>query len=304
MSRKRNLVWLNWPESAFRLSAGDFREFRRLFPGESVAVKSKRAFLRELPSATMAVCWEFDGSWFARAPKLEVLATPGAGRELLPAESELPRTVRKIHGAFHGAIMSETVLAYMLAWCRGLYKALEIQHSHAGGDPAWGRAELSPFCSTLAGSEAVILGYGKIGRAIGAKLEALGAKVKGISRANIGELPAAVRSADWLICALPSDTGTDNMVDAALLRKMKRSAVLINVGRGNAIDEAALARALSNRRLAAAFLDVFAAEPLRRESPLAGDLPGLYRFPHGSAFAPDYLKRFFAELAGELSKTE
>ena len=218
-------------------------------------------------------------------------------------ENELPPAVRKIHGAFHGAIMSETVLAYMLAWCRGLYKALEIQHSRtAGGDPVWGRAELSPFCTTLAGSKAAILGYGKIGRAIGAKLKALGANVQGFGRSNVAELPDAVRSADWLICALPSDTGTDNVVNTALLRKMKRSAVLINVGRGNAVDETALANALTSRRIAAAFLDVFATEPLQQESPLAGDIPGLYRFPHGSAFAPDYLKRFFTELADETAK--
>ena len=99
-----------------------------------------------------------------------------------------------------------------------------------------------------------------------------------------------------LIMALPSDTGTDNLVDASVLRTMKRSAVLVKVGRGNAVDEAALAKALRSRRIAAAYLDVFKREPLTPASPLAADIPGLVRIPHGSAFAPEYLPLFFREL--------
>ena len=295
--KDRHLIWLNWPERPFRLCAADLRLFRSLVGGAEVkAVRSRRAFLKELPSATHAICWEFSSEWFPMAHRLRVLATPGAGRELLPSESELPEGVRKYHGEFHGAIMSETVVAYMLAWCRGLYPAYDWQRSGNASD-LWRRAALGERCFTLAGTKAVILGYGRIGRTVGKKLEALGVEVKGIRRRNVAELPDAAARADWLICVLPSDTGTDNMVDAGVLRRMKRSAVLINVGRGNAVDEKALASALRRRRLAAAFLDVFKREPLTAESPLAGDIPGLFRFPHASAFSPDYLARFFRELA-------
>ena len=294
--KKRFLIWLNWPERPFRLNAADLRFLKeRIGDGEAVAVRSERAFLRELPSATHAVCWEFRKEWFDRAPLLRVLATPGAGRELLPRDGEIPEGVVKIHGEFHGAIMSETVLAYMLAWCRGLYQAYDWQKRGGAGD-LWRRVELGRVCRSLAGSKAVILGYGRIGRATGEKLEALGVKVKGIRRRNMRELQEAVRDADWLICVLPSDTGTDDIVDAALLRRMKRSAVLINVGRGNAVDEDALADALRRRRIAAAFLDVFKREPLAESSPLAAGIPGLFRFPHASAFSPGYLRLFFREL--------
>ena len=291
------LIWLNWPARPFRLGADDLRRFRELAPaGEVKAVRSERAFLRELPSATHAICWEFRREWFMRAARLRVLATPGAGRELLPTDDELPRGVRKFHGGFHGSIMSETAIAYMLAWCRGIYPAYGWQKSGRTED-LWRRVALGERCFTLSGTKAVILGYGRIGHAIGAKLEALGVAVKGIRRRNANELPAAVADADWLICVLPSDTGTDDIVDAKLLRRMKRSAVLINIGRGNAVDEKALAAALKRRRIAAAFLDVFKREPLTAASPLAADLPGLFRFPHASAFSPDYLTRFFRELA-------
>ena len=272
----RYLIWLNWPEPPFRLNASDLKAFRSLVKGEVVAVRSECAFLKELPSATHAICWEFRKEWFAKAPRLRVLATPGAGRELLPTDGELPDGVCKVHGEFHGAIMSETVIAYMLAWCRGLFTAYDWQKK-GGSDNLWRRADFGNYCYSLAGTKAVILGYGNIGRTTGKKLKAFGVSVTGIRRRNIAELPDAVSDADWLICVLPSDTGTDNMVDGRILRRMKKNAVIVNVGRGNAIDEAALADALRTRRIAAAFLDVFKKEPLTEVSPLAADIPGLFR---------------------------
>ncbi len=299
------LIWLNWPVGAFRMNAAHLARVTSLAKGEVKVVRSERAFLRALPEATHAIVWEFEKEWFACAKRLRVLATPGAGRELLPKDDELPKGVVRVNGAFHGAIMSETVVAFMFAHARGLYAAYDWQRAAAAGvartaegvDPLWPRGEMSPFCTRVAGTTAVILGYGKIGHAIGAKLEALGVKVVGIRRRNFAELKPALRTADWLIVALPSDTGTDDLVDAGVLKAMKRSAVLINVGRGNAVDEAALAAALRARRLAGAYLDVFKAEPLTKASPLAADLPGLVRLPHASAFAPDYLPLFFQELA-------
>ena len=294
--KNRYLIWLAWPERPFCLKAADLKLFKSLVRGGEVkAVRSERSFLQELPKATHAICWEFRKEWFLRAPFLRVLATPGAGRELLPTEDELPKGVVKYHGEFHGAIMSETAIAYMLAWCRGVYSAYDWQRSGRTAD-LWRRVDLGERCFSLAGTKAVILGYGRIGHAIGAKLEALGVSFEGFSRRNVAELPRAVADADWLICVLPSDTGTDNIVNGRLLRKMKRSAVLINIGRGNAVDEKALADALKQRRIAAAFLDVFKKEPLDATSPLAAALPGLFRFPHSSAFSPQYLTLFFREL--------
>ena len=89
--KNRYLIWLNWPERPFRLSVADLKLFRTLVCTADVkVVRSARAFLRELPMATHVVCWEFRKEWFEKAPRLRVLATPGAGRELLPTEAELP----------------------------------------------------------------------------------------------------------------------------------------------------------------------------------------------------------------------
>lgn len=289
----RYLLWLNWPIGAFKLNAASLAVFRSLAQGDVCVVRSERAFLRELPRATHAIVWEFRREWFGQAKRLRVLATPGAGRELLPTDAEMPSGIVRVNGAFHGTIMSETVLALVFAHARGLYAAYDFQRKGV----LWPRGAMSPFCTCVAGTKAVILGYGKIGHAIGAKLEALGVEVVGIRHANFSSLKPELKSADWFIVALPSDTGTDDLVDAAVLRCLRRTAVLINVGRGNAIDEKALAEALKRRKIAAAYLDVFKTEPLTEENPLAENLPGLVRLPHASAFSPDYLPLFFRELA-------
>jgi D-3-phosphoglycerate dehydrogenase len=72
--------------------------------------------------------------------------------------------------------------------------------------------------------------------------------------------------------------------------------VIYNFGRGNLIDEEALAEALAAGRLAGAVLDVFKAEPLPENSPLR-KAPNCWLYPHASAFAPDYLDLYFAKCA-------
>ncbi len=293
------LIWLDWRIDAFRInekSASMFRSIVSKFvddaEGQTGIVRSEEDFLRELPKATHVICWEFKKEWFALAPHMKLLATPAAGRELVPSYEEMLRGIVKVHGEFHGPIMAETVVAFMFAHARGLYAAYDFQREGV----LWARGEMSRYCRMVAGTKAAVLGYGKIGKVIGEKLTALGVRVVGFNRGNMADFHEELKTSDWLIVALPSDTGTDNIVDAKALACLPENAVVINIGRGNAIDEAALAHALSNREIEAAFLDVFRNEPLTRESPLSGNLPGLYRMPHASAFTEEYLSMFFREL--------
>ena len=214
----------------------------------------------------------------------------------------------KIHfGGFHGPIMAESVAAFALGWARGFFRP-ELKSS------AWPRSELSEVVGELAGTRAVILGYGRVGRAIGEKLSSLGVEVSGLTRhgffAGGRRLPSRrfadfLAKADWLVMALPSTTGTDNFLSAKLIAKLPRRAVVINVGRGNSVDERALAAALRSGRIAAAYLDVRKSEPTATilESPgyvrELADLPNCFVMPHASAFSPRYLERCFRELKGE-----
>ena len=299
-------AWLDWPIGCFRLTDAQAARLAGLAPrGAHVEVcRSRAAFLRALPEATHALTWEFKAEWFARAPRLRFVATPSAGREWMPPPETVPPGVEVRHGRFHGRIMAETVIACIFAHARGLFKAAEFNRA---GNP-WPRTELSPFCSQVAGTRAVILGYGSIGREIGRRLKTLGVEIRGIRRRNIAELRPALRNADWLVLALPSDTGTDNIADASLLAELPPHAVLVNVGRGNAVDEPALVDAIRRERLAAAFLDVVKDEPLKETSPLhPRNLRGIraksggsvadaiHILPHASAFSPQYLDRFLEE---------
>ena len=313
------LVWLEWPERCFRAEAEELRFLRGLVaPGSRVVrARGERAFLRALPRATHAIVWHFRKEWYALAPKLRMLATPGAGRELV-AWRDAPPGVKVHFGGFHGAIIAETVAGFVLAWAHGFFRP-ELRAANADGAPAWReswpRAAIGGACSLVAGTRAVVAGYGKIGRAIGAKLEALGVLVKGVTRGNIAELDAAAKGADWFVMALPGDTGTDGFLSRRLIAKLPRRCVVVNIGRGNAVDEAALVDALRRGRLAGAYLDVFKGEPgplTMYNSSIAqmddcsilgtkpGELPvNLVKTPHSSAFCGEYLKMCFKELKNE-----
>ena len=304
------LVWLEWPEKCFRVDAEALLALRKLLPkgAEILRARTERAFLRHLPRATHAITWHFKAEWYSVAASLKVLATPGAGRELVDAAAA-PKGVSVHFGGYHGAIISETVAGFVLAWARGFFRP-ELAAADSGNKAwveTWPRSAIGGACYRVAGTKAVIAGYGKIGRAIGVKLEALGVRVEGFSRGNIAGLPKALKDANWFILALPSDTGTDNFLDSKLFAKLPRKCVVVNIGRGNAIDEAALLKALKSGRIAGAYLDVFHNEP----GPLAKvggnskgilcrpktDLPqNLIRMPHSSAFSGDYLKMCFKEL--------
>jgi phosphoglycerate dehydrogenase-like enzyme len=142
-------------------------------------------------------------------------------------------------------------------------------------------------------------------------LGALGMRVEGLRRsaqpsAWVSQTWPAERrleafaGADHVVCVLPGDTETDHFLDAAAFAHMKPSAIVYNIGRGNAIDPEALTRALRTGRIAGAFLDVLPEEPLAAHSPL-WSTPNLYLWPHASAISAEYLDLYFEELAHELS---
>jgi len=272
---------------------------------------SQTSLLRALPKAQVVLSWAFHQPWFACAPELRRLATPAAGRDFFKIAP--PSRVKVLYGAFHGPMMAETVLGLMLAVNRGV---LEAYRRQLQGE-LWPREAMYDV-RLLHGSHAVIVGFGHIGTAIGRQLKAFGVRITGVRRTTqarrppwfcrdddivtVSRLNEVLPEADHLILVLPSDTGTDKLIDAARLARLPRHAVVYNVGRGNCIDESALAKALKSGALRGACLDVFAEEPLTRASPLARPLPGLIWLPHSSAFAEVYMDRFLDEVIAWLDK--
>ena len=271
---------------------------------EILWVHDEPSFLAALPEAEVVLSWHFDAQWFSLAPRLTRLATPAAGHDYFP--QTLPPGVLVHHGTFHGPIMAETLVGMMLAFNRGILTAHQKQLS---GD-LWPRLAL-PDVRLLWGTHAVIIGFGHIGQCFGRLLKAFGVRVTGIKRTpaplpqgfspedrilTAGSLTEVLPTADHLILILPNDTGTDRLLDRDLLARLPAHAVIYNLGRGNCIDEQSLADALKARRIRGACLDVFAEEPLTARSPLAENLPGLFRMPHASAFSMKYMDLFIDEV--------
>ena len=168
-----------------------------------------------------------------------------------------------------------------------------MQGGHARRDAqrehAWKRL---PF-REIAGSNVLILGFGAIGQACGKRLRALGASVTGVRRRegsseaadqmiSPSEVSSVLPNSDIAILCLPLTDETENTADAGFLKAMKPGSVLINVGRGALVDEAALLAALDNGKPERAYLDVVREEPLSSDSPIWSH-PQITLTPHISA---------------------
>jgi phosphoglycerate dehydrogenase-like enzyme len=189
--------------------------------------------------------------------------------------------------------IAEHVLGCLLALARRLPQTLRDQQERA-----WRPNELTGEASPwlLAGRTMGIIGVGTIGGAIAARAAAFGMHVIGMRR-NPGngvpahfedvfghrELGRFLPASDVVVIAAPLTTETHRLLDAAAIGSMKAGSIVINVARGQLLDELALADALESGRLGGAVLDVFSAEPLPPDSPF-WSLPTVIVTPHNSGF--------------------
>ena len=235
-----------------------------------------------------------------RAAKLRWLNSIYAGVDGFPLDVMRERGVTFTNGAGINALtIAEYVVMGMLTVAKGYREVVRAQDRHEWLMDSPGKVE-------LAGSRALLLGYGAIGRLIDARLAAFEVEVVKVRRTpgpdTLGpdEWRARLGEFDWVILAVPATPDTDAMIGAAELAAMKPSAVLINIARGAVVDQDALVVALAEKRLAAAFLDVTTPEPLPADHPL-WDLPNAHVTMHLSGRAQDKMfarsvERFLANL--------
>lgn len=154
----------------------------------------------------------------------------------------------------------------------------------------------------LAGSRVLIVGHGSIGRAVEARLAPFDVSVDRIASSardgvrGVDQLEERLPLADIVVLLLPSSPTTDGLFDEAMLGRMKAGALLVNAGRGMAIDTDALVAALSERRIRAA-LDVTDPEPLPDGHTL-WRLPGAFLTPHIAGDSEESERRVY-RLIGE-----
>ncbi|HSG88470.1 MAG TPA: D-2-hydroxyacid dehydrogenase [Pseudomonadales bacterium] len=218
-------------------------------------------------------------------PDLRWAQSTWAGiRPLLPLLRARPElVVTGVKGIF-GSLMAEYLFGWLAALERGIpeYPALQAEK----------RWQPLPQ-RRMAGRRMTLLGLGSIGAHLASVAGSFGISVTGVSRSGapvagvdtvlpVTALRAAARDADYLVSVVPDTADTRNLIDGEVLGALAEDAILVNVGRGSVLDEAALIAALPSRRPRAAVLDVFREEPLPEGNPL-WTTPGVYVTPHVAA---------------------
>lgn len=202
------------------------------------------------------------------ATNLKWLNSIYAGLDFLPMDVLIERDITVTNGAGINAItIAEYVVMGMLTIAKGYREVVRAQDRREWLQDSPGKRE-------LAGSKALLLGYGAIGKLIKPRLEAFDVEVSVVRRSG-GEgvlAPNQWRSRlgdfDWVILAVPATAETDGMIGAEELAAMKPEAVIVNIARGAVIDQPALVEVLEAKRIAGAFLDVTTPEPLPADHPL------------------------------------
>lgn len=202
------------------------------------------------------------------AVRLQWLNSIYAGLDFMPLDLLAERRVTVTNGVGINALtIAEYVVMMMLAHAKGYAQVVRAQDRHEWLMDSPGKRE-------LAGERVLLVGMGAIGQLVKARLEAFDMTVIPVRRSGgegalaPGEWRSRLGEFDWVVLAVPSTAETHHMIGAPELAAMRPNGVLVNVSRGDVVDQDALIEALREKRIEAALLDVTEPEPLPPEHPL------------------------------------
>ncbi len=278
---------------------------------------SLQAFGRSAPHADVIFNWSLTGTLlhevFHHCPHVRWVHSRSAGIDnlLFPELVQSPVPLTNGSGVFSSSL-GEFAVAAILFFAKDLRRM--VQNQAAG---RW-----DPFDITeISGQTVGIVGYGDIGRAVASRVRALGMQVLAVKRHgpplyNVDPLVSVIYAperrlemiarCDYLVMAAPLTPETRGMIGDTEFAAMKPEAVVINLGRGPVIDEAAMIRALAASRIKGAALDVFDHEPLPEGHPFYG-LENVLLSPHCADHTPDWMDRamqFFIDQFERFRKGE
>ena len=256
--------------------------------------------------------WRAPAELLATAPKLRWVQATSAGiggfvqRHGLDAGPIVFTTA----AGTHAAPLAEFAVTGALHFVKDVPGLLAAQREHH-----WERH----VSGQLRGRRATVVGIGSIGRRVAELYALLGLEVTAVGRpggsydvpagvavSTTDELDRLLPATDVLVLACPLTDETLDLIDAGRVALLPAGGIVVNIARGQVIDEVALTAALSSGHLAGAALDVFDAEPLPADSPL-WDLPNVLVSPHSASTAADenavltdlFLDNLRRYLAGE-----
>lgn len=261
---------------------------------------------RELPEAE--VIWHvlrpLSGADLQLAPRLRLVHKLGAGVNTIDvdAATELGIAVANMPGA-NAPSVAEGAILLMLAALRRLPE-LDRATRQGLGWPT--DASLGETVRDIGSCTVGLVGYGNIAKRVEQIVTAMGGTVLHTNTANDGtdtwrRLPDLLADSDIVSLHLPLTPATGKLIDRAALATMKPHAVLVNTSRGGVVDEPALVEALTDGKLAAAGLDVFATEPVEPDNPLLR-LDNVVVTPHVTWYTADTMRRYLAEAVANCER--
>jgi phosphoglycerate dehydrogenase-like enzyme len=262
----------------------------------------------------------------AAARRLRWVQSPTASLEhyLFPELVAHPCLLTNMRGLFSDVI-ADQVLGYVLCFARNLHRYIRNQLA-ARWEPVGGESERVSFAAGpgtvsaidrahlhLADATLGVVGLGNIGSEVARRALAFGMRVLAVDPAQTTappgvaalwpaeRLPELLAASDFVVIAAPHTPQTVKLFRRPQFRQMKRTAYLINIGRGAIVDLTDLVEALRAGEMAGAALDVFETEPLPAEHPL-WRLDNVILTPHVAGYSPRIAERHLAVLLDNLGR--
>ena len=289
-----------------------------------VTVADEADVVTKLADVDVLVSMAFTRAMGVAGGRLKLVQVPGAGLDRVD-RTALPAGAWLANAYGHETGIAEYVLGAMLALTRDFVR-LDAALRRGTWESQWAVGVAPPpTWPELAGRTVGIVGYGRIGQALARRARAFDMRVLAIRRdprqssaddlhllGGVEMLDEVLRRADYLVLTLPLSSATRGLIGPAQLALMKPTAMLINVSRGEIVDEGALYQALAERRIAAAALDVWYRYPTEAAPMLPAhqpfhELPNVLMTPHVSGWTVGMIEaraRLIAENIARITRGE
>ncbi len=307
------LIFVHHPFDQWNAPEWFSQRLRQDFPQlEIVNLPDYKRVDAEIADTEIAISWSIRPEQIAAGKKLRWIHSPAAAvHQLMFPELVNSEIILTNAREVHGPVVAEHVIALIFALAKKIPGSVLLQQKHV-----WGQQILwneQPRVREVAGATLGVLGLGSIGRALVKSAKALGMRVVAV-REHPGkggegvdlvlgpdQIDDLFRQGDYVVLAAPLTNSTRAIADERRLALMKPDACLINVGRGQLVDEPALTNALRDQKIGGAALDVFPKEPLPAESPL-WDVPNLLITPHTAALTDKLWERHYSLFSENLRR--
>jgi phosphoglycerate dehydrogenase-like enzyme len=313
MAQHKIAILLHDEFEMWRPPAWFVERLRAEFPGTEVVYSAnKRDDEDALREADVMIGWALPAEQFRAAKSLRwIYSITAAVDQFLYPELISSDIAISSAGRVHGPVVAEHAMAMLLALAKRLPSAVHYQERRKWAMEAIWQEQPRP--REVRGASVVVVGLGSTGAEVASMAAALKMNVIGVREhpergtggahevVGYDALDSAIARADFIVLAAPLTPRTRHMIDARRLQIFKPTAFLINISRGGLVDEAALVKALRERRIAGAALDVFEEEPLSRWSPL-WKMPQVLITPHTAFLTENVWQRHFEVFAANFKR--